>query len=116
MTPTLGQLVHVLVDPVENNGSPVAAAMITRVWSDETASPQLVNVRLTYDGPAQGSEFRKDWQTSVPLYESREAAEAVFFAAWDRVPAETRPVPQHLAFWPPKSHVGDGAILAAALA
>jgi hypothetical protein len=44
MTPTVGRIVHVLVDPKANNGSDVAPAIITRVWNDSG-----VNLRVLRD-------------------------------------------------------------------
>lgn len=70
--PAVGRIVHVIVDPRQNNGSDVAPAVITRVWSDI-----CVNVRVLFDGPhAQVDDNRQHWQTSIMLYPDREAAEA----------------------------------------
>jgi hypothetical protein len=98
MKPSVGRIVHVLVDPKQNNGSDVAAAAITRVWSDT-----CVNLRVWHDGPSVPPEgsFRQDWLTSWPLHESREAAAEVHAA---RV-AEFGPgytIALSAAFWPPR--------------
>lgn len=44
-SPSVGRIVHVLMDPTMNNGADVAPAIITRVWSDTT-----VNLRVLADG------------------------------------------------------------------
>lgn len=63
--PSVGRIVHVLMDPRDNNGSDVAPAIITRVWSDT-----VVNVRVLADSDAT------PWWTSVSLHDDREAADA----------------------------------------
>jgi hypothetical protein len=42
--PHLGDVVLTLVDSAQNDGSSIAPAMITRVWSDE-----MVNLRVILD-------------------------------------------------------------------
>lgn len=71
--PSVGRIVHVLVNPEHNNYSDVAPAIITHVWSDN-----CVNLRVFYDGPKATPESgRPDgWMTSITLHESREALEA----------------------------------------
>lgn len=69
--PSVGRIVHVLVDPRHNNGSDVAPAVITRTWGDD----DHVNLRVLHDGPSAAPEGRNDWLTSHPLHESREALE-----------------------------------------
>lgn len=106
MKPTIGRVVHVLVDPKINNGSDVAPAMITRVWSDE-----CVNLRVLHDGPpvAPSGVYRQDWLTSWRLFESREALEAHRDEHQAAVDAdatangtEPRIVELFGAFWPPR--------------
>lgn len=94
MTPSIGRIVHIIVDPKHNNGSDVAAAQITRAFSDT-----CVNLRITYDGPVLPEGGRQDWRTSVPLYESREALEAA--NAQMVMTGGARP-PLFGAFWPPR--------------
>jgi hypothetical protein len=94
MKPSIGRVVHVLVDPRHNNGSDVAPAEITRVCSDT-----CVNVRITYDGPSVPPEGRQDWMTSMYLHESRHAAEAAHAEAWGDRKDE---IPNARAFWPPR--------------
>jgi hypothetical protein len=53
-TPSLGRIVLVPIEPEMNNGSPVAPAIITRVWSDTT-----VNLRVLAD-----SQNPPLWRTS----------------------------------------------------
>lgn len=73
-TPSVGRVVHVSVDPAENNDQDYAAGVITRVWSDE-----LVNVSVLLDSPTGPVQ-----KTSVKLY------------------AERPDKPQHTAWWPPR--------------
>jgi hypothetical protein len=97
MTPTIGRIVHVLVDPKTNNGSDVAPAIITRAWSGTCVNLRVL--RDNYPGP-------EEWLTSWSLHESREALEAHAAerqAALDAslVPgAEPAKVQLHGAFWP----------------
>jgi len=90
MKPSIGRIVHVIVPPAHNNTGDVAPAVITRVFSD-----QCVNLRILHDGPSvpPDGSYRQDWQTSVPLYESREALEAAN--------PNVSGVPFG-AFWPPR--------------
>ena len=90
--PSIGRIVHVIVDPKANNGSDVAPAMITRVWSDT-----CVNLRVTRDnhpGP-------EEWLTSWSLHESREALEAHRDARQAELPEGQTAAPFG-AFWPPR--------------
>lgn len=97
--PAVGRIVHVLVDPKVNNGSDVAPAIITRVWSDN-----CVNLRVMHDGPAvqdpSDRQFRQDWLTSHPLHESREALEAHHAAKREEHGDDYARYPFG-AFWPP---------------
>jgi hypothetical protein len=63
MKPSIGRIVHVPATPDQNNGSPVAPAVITRVWSDT-----CVNVRVLLDGPDT------PWRTSVSHVEDLDDA------------------------------------------
>lgn len=87
MTPALGRIVHVFVDPARNNGSDVAPAVITRVWNEHG-----VNLKVLLDSPDN------IWLTSVALCDDREDAEKVtsyrLADNGDRIPAA--------AFWPPR--------------
>ena len=69
--PAVGRIVHVTVDPKVNNGADVAAAIITRVWSDTCVNP----FEYSHDGPTVAPEHhhRQDWLTSWSVHESREA-------------------------------------------
>ena len=58
MKPSIGRVVVVPMDPMTNNGSDRAPALITRVFSDT-----LVNVRVLGDSEAIG------WRTSLQLVE-----------------------------------------------
>ena len=99
MKPSVGRIVHVIVDPKDNNGSDVAAAVITRVWSDE-----CVNIRILHDGPTVPPEgsWRQDWMTSIRLFESREAADAAHAEMWASLPADQTPPRPFACFWPPR--------------
>jgi hypothetical protein len=87
----VGRIVHVLVDPAQNNGSDVAPAIITRAWSDTS-----VNLRVLRDG-YPGPE---EWMTSYSLHESREALEDHRAARQADLP-EGQTVSLRGAFWPP---------------
>lgn len=96
MKPTIGRIVHVLADPKTNNGSDVAPAMITRVWSDTCINLRVI--RDNFPGP-------EEWLTSWSLHDSREALEdhaALRQAELDAIaPGQT--VTLHGAFWPPRT-------------
>lgn len=87
MKPYLGAAVLVNVAANFNNGSDVAPAVITHVWSDD-----LVNLRVVYDGPSTmpPDAFRVDWMTSV-----------AFHGSLDPAAANSRGV--YGAFWPPET-------------
>jgi hypothetical protein len=93
----IGRIVHVIVDPNHNNGSDVAPAVITRVWSDT-----CVNLRILYDGPAvplPGIHRQEDWLTSWTLYPSREELEAHYASLPEQLGYSAQPAG---AFWPPR--------------
>jgi hypothetical protein len=97
MKPSVGRIVHVLVDPNVNNGSDVAPAVITRVWSDN-----CVNLRVLHDGPSIAAPAgRQDWLTSFTLHDSREALEEHRAARQAELP-EGQTVSPFGAFWPPR--------------
>lgn len=64
-TPDVGDVVLVPVDPADNNGSPVAPALVTRVWNAAT-----VNVRVLLDGDA----IR--WRTSMAYVDNLDDVQA----------------------------------------
>ncbi|WP_326829693.1 hypothetical protein OIE13_06025 [Streptosporangium sp. NBC_01810] len=82
--PSIGRIVHVIVDPAKNNGTDIAPAIITRVWS-ETPDSWCVNYKIFYDG-----EAAPGYTTSAYLFENEEAA---------RTSAEPA-IPGSRAFWP----------------
>jgi hypothetical protein len=103
MKPSIGRIICVFADPRWNNGADFAPAIITRVWNEDT--PVTVNVRVLHDGPPERPANRLDWLTSIPLYDTREDAEAAHaklckeFAAAGASPLEGAP---HRAWWPPR--------------
>lgn len=95
--PSIGRIVHAFVDPRFNNGADVAPALISRVWEERNdGRPQLVNARVLTDGPDV------TWVTSIPLYESREAAEADFEGKLPDQQDTGVPQVPFAAFWPPR--------------
>lgn len=73
--PSLGRIVLVKTGPMQlagySNGTDVAPAIITRVWSDT-----LVNVRVLLDSE------HTPCKTSVALVESAEEAEGGYACYW----------------------------------
>lgn len=70
--PSLGRIVLVPMDPATNNGSKIAAAVITRVWSDK-----VINVHVLADGP------QSEWRTSVVQVDDlAERGPGIHFWAW----------------------------------
>lgn len=97
-TASIGRIVHVLVDPAQNNGSDVAPAIVTREWGAPwTMAPlndverQTVNVRVLCDGA------ETLWLTSIVLFDERPTDEQLA-ALSDQNPKGYRAV----AFWPPR--------------
>lgn len=56
----IGDIVFVVVDPRQNNGSDVAPAIVTRVWNENS-----INVKAVTDGPDNL------WLTSIKLVDER---------------------------------------------
>lgn len=90
----IGRIVHVLVDPIQNNGSDIAAAVIVRSWGEpyehDGYERQTVNVRVL------GDSAETLWLTSIALYNERPAAEHLEKNSHN--PKGYRSV----AFWPPR--------------
>lgn len=63
--PSVGRIVLCGVDDVMNNGSPVAPAVITRVWNEHPDGGWVVNVRVLLDAEAVPL-----WWTSVRLFDT----------------------------------------------
>lgn len=84
--PSVGRIVIVPVDAINlpSNGSDVAPAIITRVWSDT-----MVNLQVFLDA---GSVVAK---TSARLYDDAEAAAA-------GAPSAERPYAELRCYWPPR--------------
>lgn len=74
----IGDIVHVLLDPAQNNNSDVAAAIVARVWGKpyeyNDVECQTVNVRVL------GDSAEVLWLTSIQLFEDRPSNEQL--AAW----------------------------------
>jgi hypothetical protein len=94
---TISRIVHVLVDPAENNGCDIATGIVSRVWGPPTIGPsglesQTVNIRVI------GDNNEVSWLTSIRLYEKRPTDEQL--AAMNPVnPKGYRTA----AFWPPRA-------------
>lgn len=95
---SIGRIVHVLLDPAQNNGSEIAPAIVTQVWGDpfflspfNDTERQTINVRVLGDGA------ETLWLTSIALFDERPDAEALA-AASPHNPKGYRAV----AFWPPR--------------
>jgi hypothetical protein len=85
-TPTLGRIVITAVDPKTNNGATEAAAVISRVWSQNpTSGAWLVNLRVLLD------QSTVEWKTSVDLYASQEDAD------------QAKPDSIHKSWWPARA-------------
>ena len=70
-TPSVGRIVLVPMDPATNNGSNIAPAIITRVWSDT-----CVNVRVLADSDAI------KWRTSVTQVDDAADTEGTHHWSW----------------------------------
>jgi hypothetical protein len=81
-TPAIGRIVHLIGPYANSNGSDVAPAIITRVWSDT-----MINVTAFPDCAAPQTV------TSVKLVEDEATASDI------NAQAE---YPQSVAFWPPR--------------
>jgi hypothetical protein len=75
----IGDIVHVLVDPAQNNGCDHAPALVVRAWGDpfvhNDVERQTVNVRVL------GDNAETLWLTSIQLFENRPTDEQL--AAWN---------------------------------
>lgn len=93
--PAIGRIVHVVVDPKTNNGSDVAPAMITRVWSDTYVNLRLI--RDNHPGP-------EEWLTSISLYGSLEALDEAVAKRQAEFDATAPGLTAYRvgAFWPPR--------------
>ena len=76
----VGDVVLVLVDPAQNNGSDIAPAVVVRTWGEpyeqNGVERQTANVRVLGDS----SEVL--WLTSIAIYEDRPSDEQL--AAWNQ--------------------------------
>lgn len=100
--PSVGRIVHVLIDPTMNNGSDVAPAIITRVWPsggpvDATGFVGYINVRVLADSD------NTLWLGSINLFAERPSLDelhALFPGQPDKGDGIGRGV---VAFWPPRT-------------
>ncbi|MFJ9214232.1 hypothetical protein [Streptomyces sp. NPDC102264] len=81
-TPSLGRVVHVLVNPITNNGSDIAPATVVRVGPKHADGSWSVNLKADLDASTTAR-----WLTSVRLHADEETARGYDGAA---------------AFWPPR--------------
>lgn len=98
---SIGRIVHVLVDPAQNNGCDVATGIVARVWgdpyttgTDETTKlleRQTVNVRVL------GDNAETLWLTSILVFDERPTDEQLAALA-PHNPKGYRAI----AFWPPR--------------
>jgi hypothetical protein len=69
----IGEVVHVLLDPSQNNGSDIAPALVVRTWGDpfelDGVERQPVNLRV------HGDSAETLWLTSVALFADRPSPE-----------------------------------------
>jgi hypothetical protein len=96
-TPTIGRIVHVLLDPRSNNGSDVAPAIVTRVWNEG-----LINARVFTD---TASSATVDSLTSCTLYQAEDDARAALSQLIENYKEANKgegPELKHVAyaFWP----------------
>ena len=104
-TPAIGRMIHVIVDPDQNNGADRMAAVITKVHHDG-----MVNVRPFHDVSTSSTV---DGITSLPLYQSESDA----VAARDKMVQEYKDANEnkapdlkhvHYGYWP--AHVGPAPV------
>jgi hypothetical protein len=115
--PSVGRIVHVLVDPDLHQGTDILPAIVTRVYEpgelDRAINPKTglpvaahpdcaVNLRVFHDGdPAED-----DFMMFVAVHLDRASAEAAHEEALSFIPQPERerfaPRLQRRAFWPPR--------------
>lgn len=82
MKPSVGRIVHLIGPHANSNGTDVAPAIITRVWSDD-----MINATVFPDCGVPHSV------TSVKFVEDEATAADINAQA---------PYPQNVAYWPPR--------------
>jgi len=95
-TASIGRIIHVLVDPAQNNGSEVATGIVARVWNDLHDGPDDLGLRQTVNARVLGDNAETLWLTSIELFLARPDAEQLAKAK-PHNPNGYRTV----AFWPP---------------
>lgn len=91
MKPSLGRVIIVRGKIVTSNGSDLAPAVVTRIWSDEDTRNEPVMVNCTAQPDLAGHQHIG----SVFVYDTKEEADVVHDA---QVPPGSTPV----AYWPPR--------------
>ncbi len=95
---SIGRIVHVLVDPAQNNGSDVATGIVARVWNEPFAAAPLDDMeRQTVNVRVLGDNAETLWLTSILLFDERPTAEQLA-ALNPHNPKGHRAT----AFWPPR--------------
>lgn len=93
----VGRIVHVLVDPADNNGADVAPAVITRVWGEPHVDERDgLGERVTINAHVLLDQRTTRWVTSALLFSHRPSAE--------QLEAKNPYNPKGhntVAFWPP---------------
>lgn len=82
-TPSLGRVVHVLVNALTNSGSDIAPATVVRVGAERDDGSWTVNVKADLDAATTAK-----WMTGVRLFATENDARAYDGPA---------------AFWPPRT-------------
>lgn len=94
--PSVGRIVHVLVDPASNNGQEVAAAIVTAVYGPNSDGDGIVrytiSVRAVTDTLADLPSL-----TSIYLYDERPEAQKLA-----RLYPSNPTGRNGIAFWPPR--------------
>lgn len=111
MQPSIGRIVNVFVNPDTNNGSDIAPAIITRVWSRRADGAWTINFRMFLDrSPLSGDLM--EHRTSATMWATRKQAEEDIESKVDTnadfykiTPSEAREDLLNsgvFCFWPPR--------------
>lgn len=94
---SVGRIVHMIVNPTQNNGSTIAPAVITRVWGEPFEGADGLGRRVTVNLRVLLDQADVPWLTSVELFDERPDEEALAAAR----PHNCRGY-SSVAFWPPR--------------